>query len=359
MSLDSLISSTHKEIAGSRTKNRLTVQISYAIILIMEFYSTDFLVMMDYIEDISIIKDPDDPSSIHLYQVKTKSADKQYALATVISDKWFQKLYANAQKYGAYMESASVVCNTDIVTSLSKTGTEVFSNEKTALDDASVRANIQKIQKAIAEDQGVEERDIDLSKFFFVRTTLSTKGHREETEYKFQEFLLKQDSELQVATAKSIFRLLYSTLDAKFNEEISETCTDTKEIFQKKGLLSNDIKSMISCGLAVQIPPLDKLFSEFEINSPKEKRMYSARYRQIKLDMYNDMRVFANLKHLLIGIIEQIFDEDIYDMPNILAETYRRTYLDESIPLVYREEFYLKTLVMILAFKYCYGGENV
>ena len=49
MSLDGLISSTHKEIVGSRTKNRLTVQISYAIQLIMEFYSTDFLVMMDYI----------------------------------------------------------------------------------------------------------------------------------------------------------------------------------------------------------------------------------------------------------------------------------------------------------------------
>ena len=31
MPLDSLIASSHKEIAGSRTKNRLTVQISYAI----------------------------------------------------------------------------------------------------------------------------------------------------------------------------------------------------------------------------------------------------------------------------------------------------------------------------------------
>ena len=39
MSLDSIISSAHKEIVGSRTKNRLTVQISYAIQLIMDFYS--------------------------------------------------------------------------------------------------------------------------------------------------------------------------------------------------------------------------------------------------------------------------------------------------------------------------------
>lgn len=86
MPLDSLISSSHKEIAGSRTKNRLTVQISYAIQLIMDFYSTDFLIMMDYIEDVSVISNPDNPSAIHLYQIKTKSSDKQYQLSAVIKD---------------------------------------------------------------------------------------------------------------------------------------------------------------------------------------------------------------------------------------------------------------------------------
>lgn len=54
MSLDGIIANTNKEIAGSRTKNRLTVQISYAIQLIMDFYPTDFLIMMDYIEDVAV-----------------------------------------------------------------------------------------------------------------------------------------------------------------------------------------------------------------------------------------------------------------------------------------------------------------
>lgn len=103
MSLGDLISSCHKEIAGSRTKNRLTIQISYAIQLIMDYYSTDFLVMMDYIEDVSVISDPDNPSAIHLYQIKTKSTDRQYLLSAVIKDEWFQKLYRNALKY-SYVE---------------------------------------------------------------------------------------------------------------------------------------------------------------------------------------------------------------------------------------------------------------
>lgn len=267
MSLDGIIANTNKEISGSRTKNRLTVQISYAMQLIMEFYTTDFLVMMDYIEDVAIISDPSQSSAIHLYQIKTKSSDKQYLLSTVIGDQWFQKLYSNALKYGAFLGSASVVCNTDIVISLSKSKTEIFPNSKTAMDDTTIQKNIKKIRTAIAKDQKIDESNVDLSKFYFVRSSLSTKGHKDEVEHQFQDFLFEQAVDLQVATAKSIFSLLYDELDKKFNQEISENCTDVQEIYATKGLRGKEIKELISCGLAIQIPTLDKLFAEFGIKS--------------------------------------------------------------------------------------------
>ena len=359
MSLSNIISSTHKEIAGSRTKNRLTVQISYAIQLIMEFYSTDFLIMMDYIEDVSVISDPDAPSAIHLYQVKTKSSDKQYLMSAVIGDKWFQKLYANAQKYGEHLGSASVVCNTDIVTSNSKPGSEVFSNARTVLDDKTVQANIKKIRKAIADDQKVNESEIDLSKFYFVRSTLSTKGHKEEVEHQFQGFLLTKDADLQVATAKSIFSLLYDELDKRFNEEISEDCSDTHEIFSKKGLDGKDIKSIISCGLAIQIPTLDKLFADFNITSVLERRRYTSKYTQIKMDMYSNISLFVMLKKTLLTFIEAENSNGIDDMPGLLEAVYARTNESEIVPTGYQDEYYLKMLIMILIYKYCYGGESV
>ena len=56
MSLKEYIELNKKEIAGARTKNRLTIQISYAIQLIMEYYSMDYVILMDYIEDITIIE---------------------------------------------------------------------------------------------------------------------------------------------------------------------------------------------------------------------------------------------------------------------------------------------------------------
>lgn len=352
MSLGDLISSCHKEIAGSRTKNRLTIQISYAIQLIMDFYSTDFLVMMDYIEDVSVISDPDNPSAIHLYQIKTKSTDRQYLLSAVIKDEWFQKLYRNALKYSDYVDSASLVCNTDIVVS----GTEVFPNERTGLDDKSIEENIKKIRKAIAKDQNVNEADIDLSNFFFVRSLLSTKNHKAEAEHEFQDFLLGQDANLQVATAKSIFTVLYDELDKRFNEEINEDCTDVQEIMSKKGLDGRTIKEIISCGLAIQIPAPEKLFSDFNVASISARRRYSSKYQQIKMDMYSNISVFVALKKTLLEFIESENQNGIDDMVGLFNAVYAKATDCDFVPSCYQDEYYLKTLIMILIYKYCYGG---
>lgn len=353
MSLEDKISESHKEIAGSRTKNRLTVQISYAIQLIMDFYSTDFLVMMDYIEDVSIICDPDNPSEIHLYQIKTKSSDKQYTLNAIIKDEWYQKLYNNAQKYQGFVGSASVVCNTDVIHNQEI----VFPNEKTLLDEKSIQDNVNKIRKAIAKAQKVNEEEVDLSQFYFIRSLLSTKGHKEEVEHEFEDFLLNRDPDLQVATVKSIYRLLYSELDDKFKNEIDERCTDIQEIFEQKGVKSHDIKNMISCGLAIQIPTLDKLFADFNISSVSERRKCASQYSRIKIDMYSDMATFVKTKQDILKLIEQINRTGVDDMPSILSAVYDQAEQGSLISMAYADEYYLKVLIMILIHRYCYGSE--
>lgn len=100
MSLREQIELNKNDISGSRTKNRLTVQISYAMQLIMEYYSMDYAILMDYIEDVVIIENPEEPTGIHLYQIKTKSTDKQYSLTTVIRMNGFKnyiRMHKNMQ----------------------------------------------------------------------------------------------------------------------------------------------------------------------------------------------------------------------------------------------------------------------
>lgn len=351
MELKGIISSTHKEIVGSRTKNRLTIQISYAIQLIMELYTTDYLILMDYIEDVSVIENPDDPTSIHLYQIKTKSADQQYQLSTVISEEWYQKLYKNAQKYDGSLGGAAVVCNTDVVVSKKS----IFPNAKTLLDEFESNKNIKKIKQAIAKDLGVAEEDVDLSKFYFIRSQLSVKGHKDEVEHEFEEFLLRLDDKLQVATVKSIYNLIYDTLDKKFNTEIDEDCTDLEEIFEQKGVLGRDVQDIVSCGLAIQIPTTDQLFADFEITSVKQRRSYSSTHSQIKMDMYSNAKGFIALKQKIFDTIERI-NQEYDDMPQLLNGVYLEISKSDEISIQYKDEYYLKMLIMILIYRYSNGG---
>ena len=352
MSLADLISSSHKEIVGSRTKNRLTVQISYAIQLIIDYYSTNFLIMMDYIEDISVITNPDNPDEIHLYQVKTKTTDRQYTLSTIISDKWFQKLYRNAEKFKPYLTDASMVCNTDIISS----NTVVFPNERTLLDDPKIQSNIIKIRKAISKDLKIPLDDVDLSKFYFIRTSLSVNRHKEEAEYQFQHFLFDMDNDIQLATTRSIYTLLYDTLDKQFNSEINEDCTDIQEIYRKKGLQSSEIKTIIDCGLAIQLPDLGKLFAEYNIKSLIEKRKYSSIYPQIKIDFYSNIHVFSALKNTILSVVNTKIESGISSFDKLLEETYKEISSDASLPQIFRDEHYLKLLIMVIAYKYCNGS---
>lgn len=355
MSLKEQIELSKNDISGSRTKNRLTVQVSYAMQLIMEFYSMDYVILMDYIEDVVIIENPDEPTGIHLYQVKTKSTDKQYTLNTVIKDEWFQKLYKNAQKYEGNVKEASLVCNTDIVVKQEN----VFANTKSNLADMKEDLNVKKIVKAIAKDLNISELEVDLSQFYFVKSNLSTKGHKDEVEHQFENFLLKEDSNLQVATARAIFRTIYDELDAKFNWELDENCSDIGEIFKMKGVISTDINAAISTGLAIQLPDANKLFDTFGITSVKEIREYTQRYSMIKMDMFSKKEVLINTKKEIISLVKEAVDSGIEEFPDILIDVYDKCQNRDCIPVAYAEECYLKLLIMLLIYKYCYGGESI
>ena len=75
--------------------------------------------------------------------------------------------------------------------------------------------------------------------------------------------------------------------------------------------------------------------------------------------MFSDLQVFTNVKQAIIHSVEEACNSDIDDMPSLLEEVYSGTVNDDTIPTAYREEYYLKTLIMILAYKYCYGGAEI
>ncbi len=356
MSLAEKISENNKEIYGSRTKNRLTVQISYAMQLIIEYFSLDYIILMDYIEDVAIVENPDSPSNIHMYQIKTKSADKQYTLNTVIKDEWFQKLYKNALKYSGYVAEAVLVCNTDIVNSTEN----VFKNEKDKLSNHLENENIKKIIHAIAVDQGISDNQVDLSHFYFVKSSLSTKGHKDEVEYKFESFLLSKEKNLQIATARALYKIIYDELDTKFNNEIDEKCSDIYEIFDEKGVRSDKIEEYITNCLAIQLPSTEVLFKTFNINSLKDIKQYNNVYARIKMDMLSDKGLLIETRKIILNYIEDEINAGASDFPITMERVFYSCINGGCIPVSYSEHYYLKLMIMIMLYKHIFndGGNN-
>lgn len=350
LSLKQEIEKSHKEIYGSRSKNRLSLQISYAIELIIEFYNLDFLILMDYIEDVSVIENPNDPSKIHMYQVKSKKAGSNFTLASIIKDEWFQKLYSNGLKYSNYVETANIVCNADILDGKNS----ILINKQTSVSDDIQLKNINKIKDAIAKYNNILVTDVDLSSYYFIKTELTTKNHKQDVTYKFESFLNSLSSDVQIETARALFNIIYDKLDDVFNNELNEDCSNVNEIFVTKGLNSKEIKEIINCGLVVQLPGIDKIFNEFSITSVIEKRIYSKIYRSIKRDMLKDDSIYRKLLIDICSWIDTAINYGIDDSVKI------RNYVIENIKTtVIYDDSYISLLTMILIYKYCAGDDLV
>ncbi len=130
------------------------------------------------------------------------------------------------------------------------------------------------------------------------------------------------------------------------------------EILTKKGLDGKNIKEIIDCGLSIQMPIPDKIFTDFKVQSIMERKKYMTQYRQIKMDMYSEMEMFVPLKKLLMDFIEDENQNGADEMTSLLEAVYLRATECESIPVGYQDKHYLKMLIMILIYKYCYGDEE-
>jgi hypothetical protein len=355
MDLKEYITTSHKEIAGSRSKNRLSIQISYAMQLIMEFYSLDYIILMDYIEDIAVIEKPDSPERIFLYQIKTKTTGQSFTLKTIIDDEWFLKLYRNACKYLGYLSSADIVCNTEVLDEKKKC---VFPNNCTKLDDQAITNNVLKIKTAIASTCEIPIEKVDLSKFRFIKALFTVQRHRQEAEYEFESFLKDKEGDVQVALARSIFSTIFDMLDRKFNAEINEDCTDINEIFENKGVSSDWVRSLIECGVAIQLPDLEKLYNSFDVVAISDIKTYKSAYSRIKMDLLQSSRPLYELIRLVQQYIETKSDDHRGNIKDFHELIYKEFSNSEVVPQPYKGEYYLRLLIMILVFKFCYRGNE-
>lgn len=232
---------TVRENTGSMSSNRLHMQISFAMMKLLElFKQEDFTIVMDCIDDVAIFITTPSSSQIITYQIKTKDEKSQtFELKALAGKNVFNKLYDHIEKLDTYVKEIYLVTNRPL-----KYKQELVDAEHIRFLDLS-----DEIKEVITDNMSKSESYIikGLSeKFVYSFIELSPHSHKKVTEAKLIDFLVEENIDVTLTAAKALYRTILDIFLTKQDHEFSLqdeiTTVLNKKSYSKQefeGLLEN------------------------------------------------------------------------------------------------------------------------
>jgi hypothetical protein len=256
-----LIELRPREIAGASTSKRFSYQIAFAADIILDFIindEDDFLLLLDYFDDVVVLDNKDSPECISFYQVKT-SKSFEISLTTIISSDWLKHMNENNIDFNEFSANSFFISNGSI--KINKKGARVdhLIFDKTTpckLSDIIFESvNKSKIEAEIKSKLG---NDVDLSKLYFCRSMLSLDDFKNQILGKTVDAVLKESPKLDIAAIKSIFNHLFTELTTQNNNVYSPVKINFSDIVSIKGFTKEKFDKIIDIA--------NKSFSPMDVN---------------------------------------------------------------------------------------------
>ena len=340
-------------MSGSIAKNRLTIQLSFAIQLIVDLYEiSDYTILLDCIEDVAVKTFNEDHEKIYLYQIKTKGKD-EFDLKYIIKKEWFEKLYKHKSEFDGLDYEVNLVTNVDIT----ENKQPIFVNDKANFASDIVenaggkdeKKRLYLIKKIISEKEGIALNDVDLSKFYFIKTNLHTDTHKEQAKLIFMDFINRLDGNAEIAKARAFFLTLYDTLDSRFNNEINPANTNYDEIVAHKGYTKEEFNSALQTYMNESIPKTTDLFNLLNVKSIQDQRQMSGNRVKFLMDLMSDDAPFNKFIEEILKFIEKsTIDDLLTNCVNYVLE-------NSSISPIYKDEGYIKFATAYVYYRFING----
>lgn len=317
-----------REQVGSATYNKFKFQIAAAIEILIELMKNgrDFWVLMDYLEDVVVIEDYDkEQSIISFYQVKSKEKNS-ITIGNVISQQFLNKMHYNIASFrdhecdailltncgisfkGSVVKDTIKVNLADYLNAVVDTG-----NEKKDKKENKFRATKKKeIISSIARTEEVEEKDVDLSKFFLLTTTLTLEDYDRQITGAFSDYIEITEPNLTATSIATIKDKVWKDLEKKNKFVVSENVTEENYIVSYKGITRKGFLDIMNTQKFVQFPSFND-FADFcsTYGSPfgssplKDKQ----RYNDFQTSCILDERKTQTLIYELLNSVEDSFIE--------------------------------------------------
>lgn len=334
--------------AGSLAYNRLDFQVSHAMHLAIELYDTlDYLLVMDYYDDIALIHDETEANTISYYQIKTN--EESISINTAISEDWLAKLYLHFDRPEFLVKELGLVTNCPLRvtnTILNENGNpkktkQKYVSDKTAFSKFNIET-LEKIKKDIADKTNKNIDDIDLSNFVHIRTTLSIDKHKDIVEKELTDFLYAKQPKITLDVVKTINSSMIEILTKRQSCETVSDTDDFTSIVTHKGVSKKDFTRIIKAANMIAIPPFTDIEQILSFGDEK----YSASYEYTKL-----LEDSQKKSHSFLKIFTYLSTEcsNAKLIPNQMFFSHINTLCDklyESIPIY--EALYNRTYLQIL-----------
>lgn len=339
--------------AGSMSYNRFEMQVSQTLHMAIELYdSLDYLLVMDYYDDITLFEDEKNPEIVSYYQMKTN--EESISINTAIKEDWLTKLYTQLERPEWIVKELGLITNCPLKVSVSmkdvggkkKTETKSYTAEKTSFEKFNP-ITVQKIKQDIAKKKGVKEEDVDLSKFVHIRTTLSIPCHKEIVEQEMGTFLHAKYPRITMDSVKTIFNAMVDLLSRRQQYELLSDDAEYIEVRQKKGISKKDFERVIDEAMIISIPPFDEVQQVIQLDA-EDKYKASYEYTRIMTDSHGKSESFTKVFLKVRTLIENReikSDETAWEYAGIICD---ELYAENLMVKILYNQLYVRVLVICI-----------
>ena len=327
---------------GSLSYNRLEMQVSQVFHLAIELFdSLDYLLVLDHEDDITLYDDEESGDIVSFYQMKTN--DESISITTALSSGWISKLYSKLQNPERFVRELALITNCSLKLSSNKpvsAGKTPF----TSFDPDSKN----KICENIAKQLGIPVDEVDLTKLFHMRTTLSIDAHAQLVEKEATDFLFEHFADIKVHVVKTIVSAVFQLLAEKQRfERLSETASFAEQK-EKKGFAKSTFRRIIQSAIKMNIPEFEFICRAAHIPE-EEKGTAAVAYTSVSSDCHRNSGAFASLFQALDMLVDSnpvTEGEKLWDYAkrckSLLAEQQKK------LSIIYSDPYYIEVLALCI-----------
>lgn len=296
-----------RENTGSMSSNRLHMQISFALMKLLElFRQEDFTIVMDCIDDVAIFNTTSSGSNIITYQIKTKDEKSQtFELKALAGKNVFYKLYDHIEKLDTFVKEVYLITNRPL-----KYKQELVDAEHILLKDLS-----EDIKKVITDN--MSQSDLfnvkGLSdKFVYSFIELSSYSHKKVAEAKLIDFLVDEKIDVTLTAAKALYRTILDILLTKQDHEFSLQ-DEIETVLNKKSYSKQEFEELLKNAKEINADSIsyDDIISLYKNGcrlSLKQESLYRRALANIKEkgNKYPNILGSVNkeIQHYIVSLIE-------------------------------------------------------